>query len=80
MQGRKYMLPVWIKKSFSGVLLIWCFFVINVCHGGPYGPIASRGGRGGGSIPEFLRKPIATCEFPGVVRTPQSPPSGFADV
>ena len=24
------------------------------------GPIASRGG----SVPEFLRKPIATCDFP----------------
>ena len=27
----------------------------------PLGPTASRGG----SVPEFLRKPIATCDFPG---------------
>ena len=27
----------------------------------PMGPIASPGG----SVPEYLRKPIATCDFPG---------------
>ena len=25
-------------------------------------------------VPEFLRKPIATCDFPGGVRTPVHPP------
>ena len=36
----------------------------------PLGPIASRG-----DLPVFLRKTIATCDFPGVVgvRTPVSP-------
>ena len=40
----------------------------------PLGPIASRGG-----LPVFLRKTIATCDFPGMVgiRTP-APPSGSA--
>ena len=28
---------------------------------GPRGPIASRGV----SVPELIRKPIATCDFPG---------------
>ena len=32
-------------------------------------PIASRGG----SVPVLLRKPIATCDFTGVVRTPCPP-------
>ena len=51
--------------------------VNNIFHTGPYrppsrndwttlGPIASRGG----SVPEFLRKHIATCDFPGVWRGP----------
>ena len=36
----------------------------------PLGPIASRGG----SVPEFLRKPITTCDLPGGgVRTPCTP-------
>ena len=30
------------------------------------GPIAFRGV----SVPEFIRKPIATCDFPGVGRSP----------
>ena len=29
----------------------------------PKGPIASRGGVG--VVPEFVRKPIVTCDFPG---------------
>ena len=27
---------------------------------GPYGPIAPRGG----TMPAFIRKPVATCDFP----------------
>ena len=53
------------------------FLVINVFHRGPFrppsrsnwiqrGPIVSRGV----SVPEFLRKPIATCDFPRMLRTP----------
>ena len=34
--------------------------------------IASRGG-GGGSVPEVLRKPIATCFFPWGVQNPCPP-------
>ena len=39
---------------------------------GPEGPIASRGV----AVPVFLGKPIATCDFPGKVRThcPLPPP------
>ena len=33
---------------------------------GPWGPIAPRGG----SVPVFLRKPIATCDFPGGSESP----------
>ena len=36
----------------------------------PLGPIAFRGW----SLPEFLRLPIATCDFPGQVLTPCLPP------
>ena len=34
--------------------------------------------RGGGSVPEVLRKPIATCDFPWGVQNPcpPLPPSG----
>ena len=40
-------------------------------HLDPLGPIVSRGW----SVPELPRKPIATCYFPGDVRTPCTPPS-----
>ena len=36
----------------------------------PLGPIASRGG----SVPANLRKPIATCDFPGAYRPPEPAP------
>ena len=36
----------------------------------PLGPIAS----GGGSVPDFLRKPIDTCDFPGGGPDPLPPP------
>ena len=38
----------------------------------PIGPIASQGR----SVPVFLRKPIATCDFPGGVRPPAPHHSG----
>ena len=36
----------------------------------PLGPIASRGGGGGGSVPVFIEKPITVCDFTWMVRTP----------
>ena len=42
----------------GGVLFV---LVTKVFHRRPMGPIASRGM----FVSEFLRKPIATCDFPG---------------
>ena len=42
----------------------------------PRGPIASEGV----SLPIRLRKPLTTCDFPGVVWTSCSAPSGSANV
>ena len=56
------------------------FLVINVFHVGPYEPPSRSNWTVGsncfsrGSVPVFLRKSIATCDFPGVgVRTPYLP-------
>ena len=77
-----------IQKILSGILTI---FVKKLIHRGPYrSPLRSNWTRWvqllleGGSEPEFLRKPIATCYFPGVGRwgartpCPPLPPSGSA--
>ena len=36
----------------------------NIFHRGPYRPPSRRNSSRRGSVPEFLRKPIATCDFP----------------
>ena len=66
-------------RGSTGILT--AFFFSFLCYQGisqravrtSLGPIPSRGR----SVPEYQRKPIATCDFPeGVVQTP-CPPSGY---
>ena len=66
------------RKFCQGALIF--ILVINIFHRGMYGPpprspIASQGG----SVPVFLRKHIATCDFPGGSVAP-APLSGSAHV
>ena len=62
------------RKFCLGVLTIYLFLIINKCHRGTYQPWVQVLFKG--SIPVFLRTPIATCDFPQGIRTPY--PSGFA--
>ena len=64
------------------------FLVINIFHREPYGPpigpegsnrFSMGGGGGSGALPLFLRKPIATCDFPGRSGPPIPTPSESAN-
>ena len=87
------LVQVWLESHTThagtqgGGEVLKMFIVINVFHRESQAPPATEGPKcfSRGSLPVFLRKPIATCEFQGwwgsgPLPPPPPPPSVFANV